>query len=348
MLVQPADLTGGSHLGLTYNADEPPHLNHNHTPFSTNPSDDDATAPDSGGSDLEASFAWHDEETRLRYARLAARARAQELAYAQKLARKSEMEHERARDRRRDQSRSRSRSRSNTRNPVFTGLFHHRRERHASHGSTTMSRPGTPNNEKWYATFLCNLFFWSCFRIQLTSPHSITRSPLLKFIPIPRSGSSKSVHSSVSSQPASSRPSSPFSSPRTPLSPLPFFLTPRKRRASAVPGPGDDSAPQGLSEGSKGIGVPLARVARRPSPVRATTPPPISEDMLQSQTAKPRNRITQYPAPSVRARRPSAPATRGEDAEDTLHAPHLLFDGGIPLTRVERRRLPPRSQTIGT
>lgn len=332
-------------MGLTYNADEAPPLSHNDMPFSTNPSDDDATVADSEGSDLESSFAWHDEETRLRYARLAARARAQELAYAQKLARQNEMEHERARDRRRDQSRSRSRSRSNTRTPVFTGLFHQRRERHASHGSASISRPGTPNNEKWYATFPRTFFFLSEF--DLTSPHSVTRSPLLKFIPIPRSGSSKSVHSSVSSQPASSQPSSPFSSPRTPLSPLPFFLTPRKRRASAVPGPGDDSAPQGVPEGGKGFGLPLARVARRPSPVRATTPPPISEE---NQTAKPRSRIAQYPAPtpSVRTRRPSAPATRGDDAEDAPHAPHLLFNGGAPLTRVERRRLPPRSQTIGT
>lgn len=151
----------------------------------------------------------------------------------------------------------------------------------------------------------------------------------------------------MSSQPASSQPSSPFSSPRTPLSPLPFFLTSRKRRASAVPGPGDDSMPQGLLEGNKGIGVPLARVARRPSPVRVTTPP-IAED-LQTQTTKPRSRTSQYPDPSFRTRRPSEPATRAGDRDEAPpHTPHLLFDGGVPLTRVERRRLPPRSQTIGT
>lgn len=335
MLVQPADLTRGSHLGLTCNNTDEAPLNHEDVPFSTNPTDDDATVADSEDSDLEASFAWHDEETRLRYARLAARARAQELAYAQKLARQNEIEHERARDRERDQSRSRSRSRSKTRNPVFTGLFHQRRERHASHGSASMSRPGTPNNEKSYASLL-SIFL----RSRLTVPHSVTRSPLLKFIPIPRSGSSKSIHSSVSSQPASSRPSSPFSSPRTPLSPLPFFLTPKKRRASAVPGPGDDSAPQGLLEGGKGFGIPLARVARRPSPVRATTPPISEEDL------KPSSRTSQYPAPSFRTRRPSESATHAHDPEP--HAPHLLFDGGVPLTRVERRPLPPRSQTIGT
>jgi hypothetical protein len=154
MLVQPADLTGGSHLGLTCNAGGAPDLGHNNMVLATNAGDDDATVADSEDSDLESSFAWHDEETRLRYARLAARARAQELAYAQKLARQNEMVHERARDRQRDQSRSRSRSRSNTRNPVFTGLFHHRRERHASHGSASISRPGTPTHEKTYATFL--------------------------------------------------------------------------------------------------------------------------------------------------------------------------------------------------
>lgn len=175
----------------------------------------------------------------------------------------------------------------------------------------------------------------------IDNQHSVTRSPLLKFIPIPRSGSSKSIHSSVSSQPASSRPSSPFSSPRTPLSPLPFFLTSRKRRASAVPGPGDDSVPQCSSEGSQGIGVPLARVARRPSPVRTATPP-IPED-IQTQTAKPRSRTSQYPDPSIRTRRPSEAAD-----EAAPHTPHLLFDGGVPLTRVERRRPFPRSQTIGT
>jgi hypothetical protein len=339
MLVQPADLTGGSHLGLTCNIDGAPALGHN-VPFATNASNDGATVAESEESDLEASFAWHDEETRLRYARLAARARAQELAYAQK------MERERARDRQRDQGRSRSRSRSNTRTPVFTGFFHHRRERHASHGSATMSRPGTPNNEKSYVTS----FLHSSQNSSNETIHSVTRSPLLKFIPIPRSGSSKSIHSSVSSQPASSRPSSPFSSPRTPLSPLPFFLTPKKRRASAVPGPGDDSVPQGLLEGGKGIGVPLARVARRPSPVRAMTPPttpPPNEEPLQS--AKLRSRICQRPPLSFRSRRPSEPAAHGDGAEeDAPHAPHLLFDGGMPLTRVERRRLPPRSQTIGT
>ena len=329
-------------MGLTYNADDARGLNHSNKAFSTNASDDEATVADSEDSDLEASFAWHDEETRLRYARLAARARAQELAYAQKLARQTEMEHERARDRHRDQSRSRSRSRSKTRNPIFTGLFHNRRERHASQCSATMSRPGTPNNEKSYVPFLC-----SFLRTRITLPRSVTRSPLLKFIPITRSGSCKSIHSSVSSQPASSQPSSPFSSPRTPLSPLPFFLTPRKRRASAVPGPGDDSAPQGLLEGGKDVGVPLARVARRPSPVRATTPP-ISEDLPLPQTVKPSSRTSQYPTTSFRTRRPSEPATHADDTRDASHAPHLLFDGGAPLTRVERRRLPPRSQTIGT
>ena len=341
MLVQPANLAGGSHLGLTCDPDEAPVLGPNNMAFATNAGDDDATVADSEDSDLEASFAWHDEETRLRYARLAARARAQELAYAQKLARQNEMENERARDWKRHQSRSRSRSRSNTRNPVFTGLFH-RRERHASHGSASMSRPGTPTNEKTYSIFL-----FIFLRTQLTNQHSVTRSPLLKFIPIPRSGSSKSIHSSVSSQPASSRPSSPFSSPRTPLSPLPFFLTSRKRRASAVPGPGDDSVPQGLLEGSKGIGVPLVRVARRPSPARVTTPP-IAED-LETQTAKPHSRTSQYPDPSFRTRRPSEPAAHADDPDEAApHTPHLLFDGGVPLTRVERRRLPPRSQTIGT
>ena len=330
-------------MGLTCNAEDgAPGLGPNNMAFSTNADNDGATIADSEDSDLEASFAWHDEETRLRYARLAARARAQELAYAQKLARQNEMEHERARDWKRDQSRSRSRSRSKTRNPVFTGLFHHRRERHASHGSASMSRPGTPTNEKMYVT---SLFFF--LRTQLTIQHSVTRSPLLKFIPIPRSGSSKSIHSSVSSQPASSQPSSPFSSPRTPLSPLPFFLTSRKRRASAVPGPGDDSVPQGLLEGSKGFGVPLARVARRPSPVRVTTPP-ITED-LQTQPTKPRSRTSQCPDPLFRTRRPSEPATHADSHDEAApHTPHLLFDGGVPLTRVERRRLPPRSQTIGT
>jgi len=164
MLVQPADLTEGSHLGLTCNDDGAPGPAHNNMAFATNASDDGATVAtvaDSEDSDLEASFAWHDEETRLRYARLAARARVQELAYAQKLARQNEIKHERARDRQRDQSRSRSRSRSNTRNSVFNGLFHHhRRERQASHSSMSMSRPGTPTNEKTYATFLYMSFFF--------------------------------------------------------------------------------------------------------------------------------------------------------------------------------------------
>ena len=167
MLAQPAHLAGSSHLGLTCNTDGAPGLGPDNMAFSTNAADDGATVPDSEDSDLEASFAWHDEETRLRYARLAARARAQELAYAQKLARQNEMEHERARDRQRDQSRSRSRSRSNTRNSVFTGLFHHRRERQASHHSASLSRPGTPTNEKTYATFLYFLFSLSR-RTQLT------------------------------------------------------------------------------------------------------------------------------------------------------------------------------------
>jgi hypothetical protein len=179
MLVQPADLADGSHLGLTYDADGAPGLGHNNMAFSTNAADDDATAPDSGDSDLEASFAWHDEETRLRYARLAARARAQELAYAQKLARQNDVEHERARDRQRDQSRSRSRSRSNTRNPVFTGLFHHcreRRERQASLRSASVSRPGTPTNEKTYATFLytflrTQLTIQQCYKVPSSQVH---------------------------------------------------------------------------------------------------------------------------------------------------------------------------------
>ena len=174
MLVQPADLTGGSHLGLTCNADQAPGLDRDNMafPIHTNAGDDDATVADSEDSDFEASFTWHDEETRLRYARLAARARVQELAYAQKLARQNEMEHERARDRQRDQSRSRSRSRSNTRNSVFTGLFHHRKERHASHRSASVSRPGTPTNEKTYATSLCTFL-----RTQLTN-HSVLQGPL--------------------------------------------------------------------------------------------------------------------------------------------------------------------------
>lgn len=181
MLVLPSDLTGGSHLGLTCDTENgAPALGPNNMAFSTNANNDDATVADSEDSDLEASFAWHDEETRLRYARLAARARAQELAYAQKLARQNEIEHERARDWERDQSRSRSRSRSKSRNPVFTGLFHHRRERHASHGSASMSRPGTPTNEKMYVT---SLFFF--LRTQLTIQPQCYKVPSSQVHPNP-------------------------------------------------------------------------------------------------------------------------------------------------------------------
>ena len=66
-------------------------------------------------------------------------------------------------------------------------------------------------------------------------------------------------------------------------------------------------------------------------------------------TAKRRGRISRYSAPSFSARRPSEPLptliTLTRAAPCTSH---LIFDGAMPLTRVERIPLPPRSQTIGT
>lgn len=92
---------------------------------------------------------------------------------------------------------------------------------------------------------------------------------LFKFKPLSRSSSSKSIQ--VSSN-CSSVPTSPYPSPLTPLSPLPFFLSPKLRR-KPMPSTGEDIEVAALSGPSPSFGSPLTRTPRRPSPVRTMTLP---------------------------------------------------------------------------
>jgi hypothetical protein len=105
-------------------------------------------------------------------------------------------------------------------------------------------------------------------------PHLSSRqsvSNLFKRKPLSRSSSSKSIHNSSNS---SSQATSPFPSPRTPLSPLPFFLSPKTRRKT-IPNPGQ-------VEDDVGFGSPLARTPRRPSPTRLDVEPTFGSPLTRT------------------------------------------------------------------
>lgn len=160
---------------------------------------------------------------------------------------------------------------------------------------------------------------------------------LFKFKPLSRSSSSKSIHGSSAS---SSQPASPYPSPLTPLSPLPFFLSPKLRR-KPIPASGEDIEVTALPGPSPTFGSPLTRTPRRPSPVRTMALP---DDLYPEVTPTIRRRSSQsahvYPHTN-RPRRDRSPLGRpASDASDIQNAfsppaaaSHLIYiPEGVPLT----------------
>lgn len=241
-----------------------------------------------------------EDDTRLRYQRLQARGRAAELAFNNRLQREKE-------DAEALRSKSRSRSRSRPGTPILGALFK-RRSDNVVLGITRSQSPPVPSVEK--------------------SSRRPSMSNLFKLKPLSRSSSSKSIYNPSTS---SSQATSPSPSPLTPLSPLPFFLSPKTRR-KAIPSAGEEDTGFGspLARTRRrpsptrddpttielGFGSPLARTARRPSPTRVMTLPDNNVLGLG----------IQYKNPLPFRHRDSSPLRR-EHSRGPATGPHLVYSG---------------------
>lgn len=254
------------HLGVN---DDIPHIQELEEAAEAEAVDMPGDYEESGDDDLEDQA----DETRLRYARLAARGRAAELAYNLRIERARSGQHQHvvhdaapsqahqvnlpAHPKRQDRSRSHSKSRSRPATPILGSLF--KRDNFVLGITRSQSPPVS-----------------SAVAPDKSSRRSSV-SNFFKFKPLSRSSSSKSIHvSGASSTASSSLPTSPFPSPLATLSPLPYFLSPKTRR-KPLPTTGEDVEIGMLTiDGTplpSSFGSPLTRTARRASPTRASTMP---------------------------------------------------------------------------
>lgn len=239
------------------------------------------------------------DDTRLRYQQLQARGRAAELAFNRRLEREREEAEANAAAaaavvaaKSRAHSRSKSRSRPGT--PILGSLF---KRDNFTIGITRSQSPPISSVEKE------------------KSQRRPSVTNLFKLKPLSRSSSSKSIYNnpaSTSSSSQSSQATSPFPSPLTPLSPLPFFLSPKTRR-KAIPNAGEDVVESGPLAS---FGSPLARAPRRPSPTRAMTLP--ENNLLGLQ----RNGGV---IPHRRYRDPSPLRSNSNSEHDPAATPHLTY-----------------------